>query len=341
MDCSSEKCIDTKIGAQTFPCFGPCGKFFHAKCVGIPILTIEKVNKCEGVYWFCKTCRKISISSLAFKMSAYKADIQKLSNSFDSLFTSFQSTVANLQLYEDPINRSDASTSTDSLISNCNDSVSLPALTLDNNDDQLVINKPLPSSSNKKPKNKKRSRSASPFKEIPSKKKPTSINPPRSELLNAFPSSSASCSNNSPKIISIAPIVNIEPPFIVPNAPIVNIEPPIILSNAPIVNIEPPIIKNRLSALPKPKEIYLSRLQPETSTKDIIDHLKDFDIDVQKLKCQKINKESSPFASFRLTTEFCLYEKLLRSELWPEDVIVREFKPKSSQAKNSLKPSKN
>lgn len=69
--------------------------------------------------------------------------------------------------------------------------------------------------------------------------------------------------------------------------------------------------------------IFISRLEPETTTEDVSNYLKEYDIKV--LQCYKLKTFSSEIAAFKIAVNNTDEDKVFCGEIWPKKTIVRPY----------------
>ncbi|XP_055842408.1 uncharacterized protein LOC129909347 [Episyrphus balteatus] len=261
MVCSTKNCSDGSISTPLYACFGPCGNLYHAKCIGSTNGFIEKISNSKFAYWYCPDCRELSISTLAFKMSSFKADILKLSKGFEELLNVFNTAVSNLNSFSITNSMVNNSTSTDDLVPD------LPPYLISSHDDDILaqsgsgINK---AHVRTQKVNKKRRRDNS------------------SNVKNSGPSPKRTNLNTNPHPIAVLP------------------DP-----TQPVASTTTVASTNIIKAVSKPRSIFVSRLDPNTSPDDIISHLVSCKSipSTASVKCTKISnkeyrkKKEAPVAS--------------------------------------------
>lgn len=94
-----------------------------------------------------------------------------------------------------------------------------------------------------------------------------------------------------------------------------------------------------MRVIPKQKFIIVSRLDPDTTTEEVISHVKTS----TALSCnaEKFMAFSKEYSSFKLGVNEQNIELLLKEELWPRGVVVRHFnfyKKRTSDKENNKKP---
>ena len=112
------------------------------------------------------------------------------------------------------------------------------------------------------------------------------------------------------------------------------VEPPLRVSTLPVnqKNTRPKIVVNGtlkntnlkiVEKLPKRKAVFLSRLDPTISAKDITDFLSPINLDF--LICNKLVTKYNTYSSFHIEVYENDLEKLLCSSVWPEGCLVSQF----------------
>lgn len=82
-----------------------------------------------------------------------------------------------------------------------------------------------------------------------------------------------------------------------------------------------------IAAAANRKWIFVSKLIKKTTKKDIINYLTENEIDI--LECAKLNIKNDGIAAFKIAVRENNYEKMFDPNLWPLNVIVREYKTKN------------
>lgn len=83
--CPIAFCKVSSVSEPMITCFGPCQSKFHAICLGIPIVCIEKFrDPMSGFKYICSNCRDISIGSIF-------EDFNRMEMNFLALRTKFLS----------------------------------------------------------------------------------------------------------------------------------------------------------------------------------------------------------------------------------------------------------
>ena len=84
-----------------------------------------------------------------------------------------------------------------------------------------------------------------------------------------------------------------------------------------------------LRGAPEPsRDIFVYRVDHDTSCTDITDHLTKYNVEPRKV--EKVSNEKARFASFRVELRVRDMKPVLKSEFWPEGVNVRRFFKKST-----------
>ena len=79
-------------------------------------------------------------------------------------------------------------------------------------------------------------------------------------------------------------------------------------------------------------DIFVGRCTIDTVENDLIDYCKQSGITVDNSKCVLIESKSTHTKAFKLTVNDRDRQEMLKSEFWPEGIIVRKFyKPKSDK----------
>lgn len=95
------------------------------------------------------------------------------------------------------------------------------------------------------------------------------------------------------------------------------------------------------------KEVYISKLDRDTTENDIIDFLKDAKVlsDTNSIKCVKLIKVGADISrmnwvSFKLVVPESLFDSIVDRSVWPPTVAVREFVnvPRANSSGASLRP---
>lgn len=82
-----------------------------------------------------------------------------------------------------------------------------------------------------------------------------------------------------------------------------------------------------LLVIPPPKDIFVSRFEPQTEPTTILHYLKhEKGIETEVICCEKISKPNSNISSFRIKVPQNLFETICSSSCWPEFTFVKEFK---------------
>lgn len=308
MECSAVKCLDSSPNACLFACYGPCGKFYHAKCVGSTTLFIEKVDASKIAVWFCPDCRKISLSQLAFKMSSFKTDITKIKKGLDELCNNFNDAVSNLNNFSAPKFSVDISTSTDDLEEPHTPLPNVSSKTID----LLVQSTSDISKHNKSKKKKQDTHSSEKRLCLRSCVGPTNNNNETTTVdLAVVSSRPSSVDNQITELPHIPKQVESVPETINVNYP----------------PIEPFPIPKQVESVPKPKQIFVSRLKPDLTSNDIISHLT-LNHNISNdliIRCTKISKPNSFVSSFKMFVPPSQFDYLCSPNFWPSGTLLKEF----------------
>ena len=85
-----------------------------------------------------------------------------------------------------------------------------------------------------------------------------------------------------------------------------------------------------IQAISSPKILFVSRLLPDTSISEFLNHLNTAFGGIEHFKadaCRKISKPDGNFSSFRTIVPSKVFGSFLKKSLWPPNAIVKEFTP--------------
>ncbi|XP_058978629.1 uncharacterized protein LOC131802430 [Musca domestica] len=109
--------------------------------------------------------------------------------------------------------------------------------------------------------------------------------------------------------------------------------PPAIVVQVPpnpsaAVNADDPSSSNQLVVVARRKTVFISRLHPETSIVNIRNYMKsklrdvsDNDLNIFKFK----SSQERDISSFKITVPNRLFNTVVSSSFWPDDILVKEF----------------
>ena len=80
----------------------------------------------------------------------------------------------------------------------------------------------------------------------------------------------------------------------------------------------------RLKAVSRTKVLYIGRLEEKTTTEDIKIHIKE-ELDVEIIKCYKLNCSMRKCSSFKVIIDASDVNKLMSDQAWPMGTIVHEY----------------
>lgn len=93
-----------------------------------------------------------------------------------------------------------------------------------------------------------------------------------------------------------------------------------------------------LKVVPPPFILFVARLEYGTKSTDIIKYLESRNIDINSLRCQCLTPDNIPdklSSSFKIYAPQNIGKKLLDTSIWPSNILVREFSPRSRNMKTS------
>ena len=128
-------------------------------------------------------------------------------------------------------------------------------------------------------------------------------------------------------------------PFVPVGAPLVNRPKPAKVNvNRGILGTKKPSALNRIAGVVRNLDVFVGRCVPGTTTEDVKEYCTDNGVTVDK--CEEIKTNSSSSTSFKVTIAAGMRDKLLDSDFWPEDVVVRKFyAPRKSKLPSRLSSS--
>lgn len=86
-----------------------------------------------------------------------------------------------------------------------------------------------------------------------------------------------------------------------------------------------------LNVVPKPMSVFVSRLDPVTTTEQISDYIRFKLGNCDIIKVKKLTNNSKPVSSFRIDVNRDLVDSLLLKEIWPDGTFVDVFKIRSNK----------
>ena len=266
--CPIAFCMVISENEPTISCYGPCQSKFHAICLGISEVCIEKFrDPTSGYKYVCVNCRDISITSISKEFKRMEMNFKALR----SKFLSFEK----------------SSSKNNVKVSDNSSQLGLPVKRSAIDMDELTV------SAAKKISTPSSSR----VQEVAFVDNIVDIIPPTSLELAL---SATSVSNNAAPTLALASVP----------------------SPCPIAAIG-------LTAVPKPKSLFVSRLNPQATVEQVINYisLKFEGCDIIKVK--KLTNNRRPVSSFKIDVSDDLLNSLLQKEIWPEGAFVNIFEDRS------------
>ena len=104
-------------------------------------------------------------------------------------------------------------------------------------------------------------------------------------------------------------------------------------SQSPIALI--PTTDVGLTAVPKPTSVFVSRLNPKATVRQVTDHISLKLGNCNIIKVKKLTNNRRPVSSFKIDVNRDSLNSLLQKELWPEGTFVNIFENRSSKKNNN------
>lgn len=332
--CGAVTCKD-RASDRLLSCHGLCGKCFHPKCVNLTGGLADKIQSSEsGVYWYCSSCRRFTLSGFASRLLAFEVELRKLGGKLTesmNIYSVLQQSFDALKDFNPDTNHVPRATQTvvppPSLLTHTSKRITRSGKTSSAQlqDQPLIVLSPLPNSRPTFPpkapsdngNNSESPESSVP--PIPPKEAPVQI---AANILGVLDNSTPSCLPaltllDSSKSLD-RPIHSVSSTLSVTDG----------TSSRP-ARTNPQLSQSSLRTVPKNKSIFVTELVPSTSVDDVIEHInKVIGVDVlsHKLKVFKISEGRC--SSFKILAPPSLFDVLVSKSSWPVDVFIKEFLPR-------------
>lgn len=89
----------------------------------------------------------------------------------------------------------------------------------------------------------------------------------------------------------------------------------------------------KLTGVEKNRWVFVSRMHPKTTEKDITDYLKENNFDVND--CQKLDIRATGHSAFKFAVPESIMDSLLDGSIWPQNTIVREYRSPYKRPQNT------
>ena len=85
-----------------------------------------------------------------------------------------------------------------------------------------------------------------------------------------------------------------------------------------------PMVLGKLKGVVPPVNVYVGGCSPETTADDLKGYcINDLKVDVTE--CEPLNSKSEYTKSFRVIVDAVSREKILKSDMWPVNIVVRRY----------------
>lgn len=288
--CTIQYCMVTSVTEPKITCYGPCQIQFHAICLGIHEVCIDKFrDPTSGFKYICLGCRDISIASISKEFKRMEMGFKALRSKFLSFEKSSPEVSNSLNLDDSPV-------------------IGLPVKRSAKEMGELTV-----------PAAKKISTlsSTAKVKDVAFNRTRILVDPLPPTSLGSTATASSSSNTAPPQLLASVPS---------PSRGALKPASEVALTVVPAGNQTTDV---GLTAIPKPKSVFISRLSPTTTVQQVTNHIGLKFGGCNALKVKKLTTKRNPISSFKIDVSPDMLDSLLQTELWPEGAFVNIFEDRS------------